>query len=118
MSALPRHTLLLRLAFCAALIAVFVLSVLPAPYEPKLFSWQDKVEHLLIFCGLTLLGRAAWPRHSRAVVAGILVYGAAMELGQSLTTYRMGDVRDWVADALGVALAALAAHLSSRSRRR
>lgn len=113
----PRRTPLLRVAFCAALLAVFVLALLPAPYEPKLFSWQDKVEHLLIFSGITLLGRAAWSHHFGAAAGGILLYGAAMELAQSLTTYRLGDVRDWVADAIGVAVAAMLARIWNRSRR-
>lgn len=97
----------LRVAFGAALLAVFVVSVLPAPYEPKIFSWQDKVQHLVVFGGLTLLGIAGWPRSPRAVAAGMLLYGIAMEVAQSMTAYRAGEFRDWIADALGV-VAALA----------
>lgn len=96
---------LLRLAFAAALVAIFVLALLPAPDAAKFFSWQDKLEHFLLFAALAGLGLLAWSSRPRSVAGGILVYGAAMELAQSMTAYRVGDYQDWIADALGVATA-------------
>lgn len=101
-----RHLrLLLRSLFVVALVAVFWLALQPAPDMVKLFSWQDKIEHAILFALLMGLGASAWPRHLLALTAVLLVYGAAMEVAQSFTTYRFGDIWDWIADALGVAVA-------------
>lgn len=106
---------LLRLSFAAALIAVFVLALLPAPEAPKLVSWQDKIEHFVLFAGLAGLGFLAWPSRAWRVSVGMLVYGVAMELAQSMTAYRVGDYLDWLADAIGVAVA-LAVFVRIRDR--
>ncbi|MDO9597676.1 MAG: VanZ family protein [Azoarcus sp.] len=100
---------LFRTLFVAALIAVFWLALQPAPDIVKLVSWQDKIEHAILFAVLMALGALAWPRHLLTVAAGLLAYGAAMEVAQSFTGYRVGDVWDWVADALGVAAMAFPA---------
>ena len=112
-----RRIRLLRSSFVAILVAVFIIALLPTTYEPKIVPWQDKVEHVLTFFTITLIGAAAWPQRFRAIAAGILAYGAAIEVAQSFTTWRTGDVNDWVADAAGVAAAAVVARLWSRSRR-
>lgn len=96
---------ILRALFVALLLAILVLSLLPAPDTLKLLSWQDKIEHFMLFAGLTWLGLLAWQSRPWSVAAGILVYGVAMELAQSLTAYRVGDFGDWIADAIGVAAA-------------
>lgn len=101
---------LLRAGFVLALGAVFVLALLPAPDLGKIVSWQDKIEHALLFFVLALWGLKAWPRRTVAVALGLLGYGVAMELAQALTTYRQGDVWDALADALGVAAAVASAH--------
>lgn len=93
---------LLRLLFLLALPAVFWLALMPVPEVAKLFSWQDKVEHALLFAGLALLGWLAWPNRPWLIVIGLLAYGGAMEVAQSLTTHRMGDPWDWLADAIGL----------------
>ncbi|BAL24429.1 VanZ family protein [Azoarcus sp. KH32C] len=112
-----RRVRLLRSFFVAILIAVFVVALLPTTYEPKIVSWQDKVEHVLTFFTITLLGAAAWPGRFRTLAAGILTYGAAIEIAQSFTSWRSCDVRDWVADAAGVLAAAVVAQFWNRSRR-
>lgn len=101
---------LLRAGFVLALGAVFVLALLPAPDLGKIVSWQDKIEHALLFFALARWGLAAWPRQTAALAFGLLGYGVAMELAQALTTYRQGDVWDALADALGVAAAVASAH--------
>lgn len=93
---------LLRASFVLALGAVFVLALLPAPDLGKFVSWQDRIEHALLFLVLALWGLAAWPRRTAAVAVGLLAYGVAMEVAQSFTTYRQGDIWDVAADALGV----------------
>ena len=91
-----------RLLFCAFLLAVFWLALMPAPNIAKLVSWQDKIEHALALATLALLAYAGWPRHPLRIAAGLLLYGAAMELAQSQTGHRFGDPWDWVADAVGL----------------
>ncbi len=93
---------LLRLAFVVVLLAVFWLALLPAPDVVKLVSWQDKIEHALLFAGLALLALAAWPGRAGAIVFGLLLYGAGMEVAQSFTAHRFGDPWDWLADAVGL----------------
>lgn len=93
---------LLRLLFVIALLAIFWLALLPAPDVVKLVSWQDKVEHAVLFAGLALLALAAWPQRPLAIALGLLLYGAGMEVAQSFTGHRFGDPWDWLADAVGL----------------
>ncbi|TVO67409.1 VanZ family protein [Denitromonas ohlonensis] len=97
----------LRLFFWAALAAVLVLSLLPVPPGLMVFTWQDKLEHAFAFLALGVLGHLAWRGRLWAVSAGLLAYGALIEIAQSMTAHRMGDGWDWLADALGVGLAIL-----------
>lgn len=93
---------LLRFVFVLTLCAVFWLALLPAPDVVQLVSWQDKVEHAVLFAGLALLALAAWPQRALAIALGLLAYGAAMEVAQSFTAHRVGDPWDWLADAVGL----------------
>jgi VanZ family protein len=59
----------------------------------------------LVFITLALAGFAAYPKNIKAMVFGLIFYGGAMELCQSvLTTTRHGDVVDWFADSLGIVM--------------
>lgn len=92
-----------RLAFIAALIVVFALALTPVPDGLMLFSWQDKLEHLLVFLGLYFLGISAWPGRAATIGSSLVLYGAAMEIAQSATAHRYGDLWDWTADCIGIA---------------
>ncbi|HRP23425.1 MAG TPA: VanZ family protein [Thauera sp.] len=92
----------LRFLFVFLLLAVFWLALLPAPEVVKLVSWQDKIEHAVLFALLALLALAAWPERPLPIALGLLLYGAAMELAQSMTAHRFGDPWDWLADAVGL----------------
>ena len=100
-----------RNLFIFALVAVFWLALQPAPDVVQIVSWQDKIEHAVLFAVLMVLGSLAWPDRMPQLVLGLLAYGAAMEVAQSFTDYRFGDLWDWVADAIGVLLAAIPARL-------
>ena len=65
---------------------------------------DDKVVHALIFLVLTLAGRwAAVPWVALGI--GLTAYAAVTEILQAvLPIERQGDVRDLVADAIGVAV--------------
>lgn len=91
-----------RLLFLAALPLMFWLALRPAPDIVQVVSWQDKIEHALLFAALALLGRTGWPQRPGMLALGLLAYGAAMEVAQSFTAYRVGDPLDWLADAAGL----------------
>lgn len=100
----PTLQSLLRLAFFVLLVAVFVVCMIPVPEGLMVFSWQDKVEHVLSFGCLAALGFAGWPARLGRLAAGLILYGALIEFAQSLITWRSGDLLDWLADSAGVLL--------------
>lgn len=106
---------LIRIAFVLALVAVFWLALMPAPDVARLVSWQDKIEHAVLFAALAPFALLAWPTRPVAIALGLLLYGAAMELAQSQTGHRFGDPWDWLADAVGL-LVLLPAWLRSQRR--
>lgn len=98
--------LLARLVFWGLAGAVTVLSLAPVEHlPPQALDWWDKAQHAL---GFALLAVAAWwayPAQAwRTRAAALALYGAAIELAQTASGGRHGDVADWVADAVGVAL--------------
>jgi hypothetical protein len=111
---------LLRIAFWCALTVAFVLAVLPhppiLPGEPS-----DKIQHILAFTTLALLGSAAYPRLSALkLLAGLSAFGALIELVQSIPElHRDAELLDWVADttAVVVVLVAVGGWLRLRSKR-
>lgn len=96
--------------------AVVVLSLGAAPQGPDVPA-SDKWQHLLVY-GLLSLGAVQLFRPGRALltVAALLVLlGVGLEIAQgTLTTDRMMDWRDAVANTLGVGLGLL----TSRTRLR
>lgn len=94
------------LLFWVAVAIVAVLSLLPGDYLPPIaFSVWDKAQHALGFLVLGALGLWSYPKDSNTVVFGLLIYGAAIEMVQAATGWRYGDWQDWLANAVGVALA-------------
>jgi VanZ family protein len=97
-----RHWQLLLLAF-AATSAYFAF----VPVTPRVaVSIHDKLNHLAAFGAMGLAAALARPstwRHTLAAAAGLIAYGAFIELVQSLLPTRSADAADLLADALGVA---------------
>jgi VanZ family protein len=69
----------------------------------------DKVVHAAAFAGLAVLlltGLSGWVRPSAALGLAVLValalYAGLDEFSQGFVEFRQPDVRDWVADMLGV----------------
>lgn len=101
-----RVTGLARVAFWACLLGVVVLSLTPVQQlPPQVFSLWDKAQHAGGFVVLTLLGLCAYPHRAMALLVAMLALGVGIEVAQSATGWRYGDVADWVADAVGVAAA-------------
>ncbi len=98
---------LVRGGFVTALIGVFILAMIPLSAVPTVVSYQDKVEHAVAFAGLMLIGWAGWPQCTKPVAAGLMAYGVLIELCQhTLTTNRVGDPWDVVADTAGIFIGA------------
>jgi VanZ family protein len=96
------------LLFWSALAAVVLLSLTPVAHlPPQAFDVWDKAQHALGFAVLAFLGGAAYPARLSLVWVGLLLLGAAIELAQSATGWRQGDVLDGLADAVGVSVGAL-----------
>lgn len=86
-----------------ACAAVGVLSLSPVDrLPPQIFDIWDKAQHAAGFATLTLLGYLSYPKKQRNLIVALLGYGVVIELAQSATGWRQGDVRDWLADAFGV----------------
>jgi hypothetical protein len=92
-----------RLLFWAALIFAFVMAVLPHP--PRLPGEpSDKVQHIIAFTTLAILGRIAFPKLiDWRLIAGLSLFGSVIEVVQLIPALnRDGDVIDWLADTAAV----------------
>ncbi|MDY4410855.1 MAG: VanZ family protein [Prevotella sp.] len=98
------------------IVFIWVLCLIPLPETPlSEVRFFDKWTHLVFYGGLcTVIWTEYGRRHSainwkRVVMGAIvapLIMGALIEVVQATCTFgiRSGDVIDWVADAVGVAL--------------
>ena len=93
---------LLAVVFALSLLAGFAISLLPAPEGVSLAAGRDKLFHFAAFFGFALFGFTVWPARVPSVFALLLVYGLVIEIAQSATRHRSGDILDWIADACGV----------------
>lgn len=95
-----------KLIFWAFLLALVTMSLMPTAYlAAPVFSIWDKAQHALGFAVLTLLAVQAYPSRSRLRLAlALLLLGGAIELAQSASGWRMGDWRDGLANAVGIAV--------------
>jgi len=98
----------LRGLFWAVAIFAFVMAVLPHP--PRLPGEpSDKIQHVVAFATLTLLGSFAYTATGpRKLLARLSLFGAVIEIVQMIPAlHRDADVMDWAADTIAV-LAVLA----------
>lgn len=76
---------------------------MPGSSLPLALLFWDKAQHGLAFALLALVGCLAFPRFLPAVLLGLILHGAIIEVVQSLLQLgRYGDVYDSLADTLGV----------------
>ena len=96
----------MKAMFWLSLAVLTVASLVPVTLlPPQALNVWDKAQHALGFAWLAIWGLVAYPRLTVAVVAGLIVWGGAIELMQAATGWRYGEWIDWLADAIGVALA-------------
>lgn len=94
-----------RFMFFAALIVIGVMSLLPQDALPTT-NLSDKLEHLLAYATLCVLGMLAYTKPSarRFLIIGLVLYGGALEGGQSFVPGRFPSILDLVANAVGVGI--------------
>jgi VanZ family protein len=98
-----------RVTFWAAVCFAFVMAVLP---QPPHFPGEpgDKVEHIIAFAVLALLGSFAYPLTGLPrLLVGLSLFGALIEFAQEIPAlHRDSDVGDWIADSVAAGLVLLA----------
>lgn len=101
-----RSLFFLKIVFivlCAYLTYLLLIELAP---EPMKYEYQDKIQHVVAFCGVAMFGLLGFPSMRWWIVAGMAGYGALMEVMQKLlTTTRHASITDWFADVAGILLA-------------
>jgi len=94
-----------RALFWAATAFAFVMAVIPHP--PQLPGEpSDKVQHIVAFATLGLLGAWAYVRAPLLRIAlGLSLFGALIEVVQAIPAlHRDSDLLDWLADTVACAV--------------
>lgn len=108
------------LLFVIVLAVVTAQALDPNPLVGAPGDW-DKALHALAFAVLTGLLLACWHprerRHALVSAAFLLTWGGLIEWAQHFLPTRQAEFADWLADAMGVAVALTLGLLISRSRR-
>jgi VanZ family protein len=95
----------LTIGFWSGLALVTLLGLMPGSSLPQALLFWDKAQHGLAFALLAILGCLAFPRFLSAVLLGLILHGAVIEILQTLLQLgRYADPYDWLADSLGVLL--------------
>ena len=106
-AAMSRLRLLFVLAFWACVTGAYVLAIVPGRDAPTGLGW-DKMNHMLAFFTVSLLGRLAYPRMPVVAIALAMAgFGGLIELSQAVPfIHRDAEWADWAADcaATGVGL--------------
>ncbi len=81
------------------------MALIPIEDAPNPFNLWDKAQHALTFVVLTITGCLAYPQKTKVVDIGLILYGASIEIMQrTLTTTRVGEISDLLADIVGVGI--------------
>jgi VanZ family protein len=101
-------------AYGFAVAVLLYLTLAPVQDLPKERLW-DKAEHAIAWFVLAGVGLAFWPGRPRRIAVFAVALGALIEVLQwAMPLGRDGDVRDLLADSVGVALALLAWAMARR----
>ncbi len=94
--------------FWLVILVMTTLFLVPQEFVTSvIFDWWDKAQHAVAFGTLMLLGYFAYSKYFWRLVIGLTVYGVVIEVIQSCTGWRHGEVLDAAADAVGVLLMGL-----------
>lgn len=109
----------LRVLLWAAAVFTLVMALVPHPPEIP-GEPSDKLQHIAAFTTLALLASFAYPRAIFGIAIGLALFGAAIEVLQTIPAlHRDGNALDWIADmgAQLLVLAAVRAYRQSRDHR-
>lgn len=98
---------ILRIAvFVLGCVLVLWLSLAPSEGLPLENIW-DKAKHSSAYFVLTVAGSAAFPRWIWRIAGALFLFGVGVEILQAnMDLGRTGDVRDAIANTLGIAVGA------------
>ncbi len=99
----------LRAAFVLALGIVAYLSLKPGD-AGEVYDGLDKWRHIAAYAALAVSGTLAYStrRQFWALLAGLVVYGAALEYAQTFIAFRTGSWPDFGANVAGVLIGMIA----------
>lgn len=79
------------------------MALIPSADAPNPFNLLDKTQHALAFVVLTFTGSFSYQQKIKVIYIGLVLYGATIEILQStLTTTRVGEASDFLADSIGI----------------
>jgi len=91
------------LIFSCCIVAITVITIIPNTTLPNALIFWDKAQHVLAFAALSLTGSLAFPNNTKIVYIGLILYGIWIEVIQKyLTTTRVGDALDLLANSAGI----------------
>lgn len=92
-----------RAAFWGAAAFAFLMAVLPHPPEVP-GNPNDKVQHIVAFATLSVLGSFAYPATTLvSLLMRLSLFGAFIEVVQAIPVlHRDSDILDWLADTVAV----------------
>ena len=99
----------MKALFWAAALFALIMALLPHPPDIPGHP-SDKIQHVVAFSTLGLLGTFAYPRGSvLKLIVGLSLFGAFIEVVQAIPMlHRDSDPLDWVADTVACALVVIA----------
>ena len=104
-------------AYAVAVGVVLYLCLAPTRDVPGADLLWDKAAHAIMWAGLTIAGFGLSTRRPRTIVIFALALGGGIEIMQALMGFgRQGDWHDFLADSIGVGVAALCYLLFQRWR--
>jgi len=103
----------LRLVFWCLVTAVVALALIPDNSSHPPFALADKIAHAIAFFVITSVGLRAYPSQWWFVIPALVGLGASIEIAQGYTSTRSQEWEDFLADILGIAIAAMAHRLHS-----
>ncbi len=109
----------LALFFWLLILVVSYLMLIELPPKDGVIPHIDKIQHMLVFMLLTMIGLIAYKPYRYWLAAALVLYAACTELLQgALTITRLASINDWLADICGIAMAMILFNMLKKRRMR
>jgi VanZ family protein len=99
--------IILQSLFWSGILVLIVVSVIPRDYlPPPGFDMWDKLQHVLAYTILSVLGGQAYPgkKYLASIFFGLIILGGSLEVIQSIVPNREASFGDEVANTIGVGI--------------